>query len=465
MTTVAVIGCTHAGTFAIKSILEQHPDWQVEVFERNDTISFLSCGIALWVGEHVSDPKRMFYSSPEELTEAGAHMHMRHEVTNVDIKRMTLTAKDLTNGTERRHGFDKLVITTGSVPAKPSIQGLDELMASGHVMLCKDYEDGKRIVDRSKRIKSVIVVGGGYIGSELAEQFSTRGIKTTLVDALPHVLDHNYDSVVTDAANKAFEEHDVTLAMGQKVIAFRSATGSDGVEDSGVTVVTELGEYTADFAIMGVGLVPNTRLVSSQLNTLGYGAIIVDEYMRASNPEGEILENVFAAGDCATTRFNPTGTNEYQPFATNAIHQAGLIGANIEHPTVAYMGTQATSAVQLYDLSMASTGMTLDLALRRHKDVTATTIEEDYRPDFMLSTTPVRATLVWEKGSGRILGAQFASRHDISMAANAVSIAIQAGFTIDQLAGTDMLFQPNFDQPINFINSLAMAAVSERNGQ
>ena len=95
MTTVAVIGCTHAGTFATTSILAEHPDWTVHVFERNGTLSFLSCGIALWVGDHVSDPKKMFYSSPAALAEAGATMHMRTDVTSVDLDAKTLTYRAL----------------------------------------------------------------------------------------------------------------------------------------------------------------------------------------------------------------------------------------------------------------------------------------------------------------------------------------------------------------------------------
>ncbi|MDF7664612.1 FAD-dependent oxidoreductase [Bifidobacterium sp. ESL0745] len=465
MTTVAVIGCTHAGTFAATSILQNHPDWTVDVFEKNNTVSFLSCGIALWAGNHVSSTEKMFYTSPEELEKAGAHMHMRHEVTDIDVKGKKLDATDLETGKSKQYRFDKLVVTTGSSPAAPFIQGLREALKNGQAMLCKDFNDGKRIVERAEKIKSVVVVGAGYIGCELAEQLSTRGIKVTLVDALPHVLDNNYDKNVTDQAEAEFKAHGVTLAMNQKVVAFRPETGSDGVEDSGVTVVTELGEYTADLAVMGAGFVPNTSLVSSQLRTLGYGAIIVDKYMRAATPENDILDDVFAAGDCATVRFNPTNSDEYRPLATNAIREALLIGENIEEPKKAYAGTQATSAIQLYDLSMSSSGMTLDLANRRHMEADSTTIVENYRPEFMLSTTPVTATIVYERQTGRILGAQFAAKHDISMAANLISVAIQAGFTIDQLATTDMLFQPNFDQPVNFVSSVAMEAVAQRDNK
>lgn len=123
MTTVAVIGCTHAGTFATTSILAEHPDWTVHVFERNGTLSFLSCGIALWVGDHVSDPKKMFYSSPAALAEAGATMHMRTDVTSVDLDARTLTYRALDEAgdpAEQTLAFDKLVVTTRLAPGHPA---------------------------------------------------------------------------------------------------------------------------------------------------------------------------------------------------------------------------------------------------------------------------------------------------------------------------------------------------------
>ena len=454
MTTVAVIGCTHAGTFATTSILKAHPDWTVHVFERNNSLSFLSCGIALWVGNNVSNPQRMFYSSPEALAEAGATMHMRHDVLDVDVADKTLHARDLESGEVSEYSFDKLVVTTGSAPVLPPIEGLAQAREDGSVLLCKNWDHALEIKERAKSAKSAVVIGAGYIGAELAEQFSQNNIKVTLIDALDHVLENNFDAAVYEPTEKAFEEHGVTLALGQKVVAFRPA-------EDGVTVVTEKGEYTADFAVMGAGFRPHNDLIEGQLKTLPNGAIVVDEYMRASLPDGTVTNDVLAAGDSATVFYNPTQAPDYIPLATNAVRQGLLIGENIVEPTHAYLGTQATSAVQLYDLSMCATGLTYTSAVRRGYDAGTVTVTEDYRPDFMLSTTPVTSTLVWDKATGRILGAQFISKHDISLAANVVSVAIQAKFGIADLAGADFLFQPNFSQPINFVGSVALAAVAQ----
>ncbi len=144
--------------------------------------------------------------------------------------------------------------------------------------------------------------------------------------------------------------------------------------------------------------------------------------------------------------YNPTGTYDYIPLATNAVRQALLVAANIEEPVQKYLGTQATSAVELYDRSLAASGLPQAGAEARGVNARSTTSVQDYRPDFMLTTTPVTATHTWDPETRRVLGAQVLCRHDVAEAANAISIAIQARFTIDQLANVDLFFQPNFCQ-------------------
>lgn len=442
MTKVAVIGCTHAGVFATTSVLRAHPDWEVHVFERNDTVSFLSCGIALWVGDHVSDPSKMFYSSPEALAEAGAHVHMRTDVTSVDVATKHVRWTDLETGEASEGDFDRLVVTTGSKAVIPPIPGVD----GPRVLRCKTYDDGRRVKGLVAGASRVVVVGAGYIGCELAEQLSEAGKRVTLVDALPRVLAKNFDEAIGEQVERAFEAHGVELVMGQRVLSF------DDLGD-GVRVVTEKGSYEADYAIMGVGFLPRTDLFEGQLDMLPNGAIRVDEYLRASEP------GVFAAGDAATIRYNPTGREDYIPLATNAVRQASLIGANVDGPTMAYAGTQATSAVQLYDLSLAATGLTAEGGAARGLELASATVTEPFRPEFMLTTAPVTATLTWDPQTRLVKGAQFLSTEpDVAQAANAVSIAIAASMTVDQLAQVDLLFQPNFSNPVNYVGSVAMRA-------
>lgn len=442
MAKVAVIGCTHAGVFATSSILKAHPDWEVHVFERNDTVSFLSCGIALWVGDHVSDPNKMFYSSPEALAAAGATVHMRTDVTSVDLSSKHVEWESIDDDEKGAGDFDYIVVTTGSKPVIPPIPGID----SDRVLHCKNWDDGLKIKERVSDAESVAVLGAGYIGAELAEQLSEAGKKVVLVDALPRVLAKNFDADVTDQMEDAFEAHGVQLALNQKIVGFETAGDK-------VTVTTDGGSYEVDYAILGLGFAPRTDLFTGQVDMLPNGAISVDEYMRASVP------GVFAAGDAASILYNPTGKEDYIPLATNAVRQASLIGANIVEPTLAYAGTQATSAVQLYQYSLAATGLTVEGGRVRGLELESATVTENYRPEFMLTTEPVTATLVFDPKTRLVKGAQFFSTEpDVAQAANAVSIAIANGMTVDALAQVDLLFQPNFSNPVNYIGSVAMKA-------
>lgn len=224
---IIVIGATHAGTFATQQILTDHPDANVTVYERNNNLSFLSCGIALWVGDHVSDPNKMFYSSPEALAKLGANMQMEHDVLSVDPDAKTVEVKDLNTGEVTTDTYDKLVYTTGSTPIVPNIPGIHDT----DVHLCKNWQDAKTLKDLAPTIKSAIVIGAGYIGAELAEQYAVTDKQVTLIDGLPRVLAKNFDATITDRVEKLYTDHGVHLALGEMVTSFAK-------NDQGETVVT-----------------------------------------------------------------------------------------------------------------------------------------------------------------------------------------------------------------------------------
>lgn len=217
--------------------------------------------------------------------------------------------------------------------------------------------------------------------------------------------------------------------------------------------------YTADFAVLCAGFRPYTDLLKGKVKMLPNGAIITDAYMRSSDPD------IFAAGDSAVVHYNPTGKDDYIPLATNAIRQGVLIGHNIEKPTVKYMGTQASSAVALFGKTLASSGLTESGAQVRGVKVESVTLEQNYRPDFMLTTTPILMRLVWDPKTRVVLGGAFYSSYDCAQSANVISLAIQTKMTIDDLSMVDMFFQPNFDNPLNYVNAVATAAVQKQDGK
>ncbi|EPH95500.1 NADH oxidase [Enterococcus faecalis 13-SD-W-01] len=443
---VVVIGCTHAGTSAVKSILKNHPDAEVTVYERNDNVSFLSCGIALYVGGVVKDPAGLFYSNPEELASLGATVKMEHDVENVDTENKQVSAKNLKTGEVETVSYDKLVMTTGSWPIIPPIKGIE----SKNILLCKNYNQANEIIRQAKDAKRVVIVGGGYIGIELVEAFAESGKEVTLIDGLDRILNKYLDKPFTDILEQELRDQGVTLELGENVSEFVA-------DESGAVakVVTPSNSFDADMVILCVGFRPNTTLVKDKVETLPNGAIKVNEYMQTSDPD------IFAAGDSAVVHYNPSETLNYIPLATNAVRQGLLIGYNLTEPTMKYRGTQGTSGLYLFGWTIGSTGVTSESAPLNNLDVQATVFEDNYRPEFMPTTEKVLMQLVYEKGTNRIVGAQLMSKYDVTQSANTMSLAIQNKMTVEDLALSDFFFQPHFDRPWNYLNLLAQAALAD----
>ena len=441
---VVVIGCTHAGTAAIKNLRALNPDAEVTVFERNDNISFLSCGIALYVGGVVSDPKGLFYSSPEELKSLGVNTKMKHDVKNVDIKGKKLTVENLETGEVFDETFDKLIITSGSWPIIPrNIEGID----LENVLLCKNYNHANEIIERSKSVKKVVVVGAGYIGVELVEAFRDNGKEVILVDAEDRILSKYFDKEFTDVAEESFREKGIVLATREKVVKIEGTNGKVS------EIITDKNEYETDMIIMCIGFVPNTALFKGQLEMLPNGAIKVDEYMRTSD------KDVMAAGDCCSVFYNPLNMERYIPLATNAVRMGTLAGLNLVENKAKSLGTQGTSGIKIYENNMAATGITEALARSLDLEIETVIVTDNYRPEFMTTYEKVTLKVVFDKYTRIVLGAQLNSKVDLTQSINTLSVCIQNHMTIDDLAFVDFFFQPHYNKPWNFINLAGLAAL------
>lgn len=439
---IVVIGCTHAGTAAVTQMAKLYPDAEITVYERNDNVSFLSCGIALHVGGVVRDAKQLFYSSPERLGELGAQMKMRHSVLSVDTDSHTVRVRDLATEEEFVDTYDKLVVTTGSWPIIPKLAGME----LDNILLCKNYGHAQAIIHKAASAEKITVVGAGYIGIELVEAFEQMGKQVTLIDNAPRVLFKYLDPEFTDRVEAELTAKGVKLALGQTVKAF------GGEEGKVRKVKTTEGEYEADLVILCVGFRPNTELLKGQVDMLPNGAILVDDYMRTSSPD------VFAAGDSCAVRYNPTGEHAYIPLATNAVRMGTLVARNLLQPTVKYMGTQGTSGIKIFDDHIASTGMTEQAALDAGLDVTSVVIDEPYRPEFMPTYEKALLKVVYERETGRIVGAQVLSKVDLTQSINTMSVCIQNRMTIEELGFVDFFFQPHYNKPWNLLNLAGLQA-------
>lgn len=441
---VVVVGCTHAGTATVVNLKELYPESDITIYERNDNISFLSCGIALQVGGVIAEPNKLFYNSPENLAKSGIITKMKHEVLDIDFDNKNLKVKDLVSGEEFEDHYDKLVLTLGSWPIVPKFEGGD----LENVVLCKNHDHAEVIVEKTKEAKNVVVIGAGYIGVELAEAFELKGKKVTLIDAEDRIMAKYLDKEFTDIAEEEFRSKGINLVLGEMVQRFEGENGK--VQ----RVVTSNGSYEGDLVVLCIGFAPSTKLVKGKLDTLKNGAIIIDEYMRTSR------KDVFAAGDCCVVKFNPADDERYIPLATNAVRMGTLVARNIKEPTLKYMGTQGTSGIKIYGQSIASTGMTEDVAKTTTKFNVASVIAKDnYRPEFMPTFEEAMIKLVYDKDTRVILGGQIISKIDLTQMMNTLSVVIQNKMTLEELAMTDFFFQPHFNKPWSLLNLVALNAL------
>ncbi len=441
---ILVVGCTHAGTAAVVNLKELHPESEITIYEKNDNISFLSCGIALNVGKVIESTESLFYNSPENLAKSGVVTKMKHEVLDIDFDAKKVKVQNLLTEEVFEDSYDKLVLTLGSWPIVPKFEGGD----LENIVLCKNYDHALNIIEKSKDAKNVIVIGAGYIGVELVAAFEMQGKNVTLIDAEKRIMAKYLDKEFTDVAEKEFADRGVNLVLGEKVQKFNG-------EDGKVTeVVTDNGIYKGDLVVLCIGFAPNTNLVKGKLDTLSNGAIIIDEYMRTSR------EDVFAAGDCCVVKYNPAKEERYIPLATNAVRMGTLVAKNIVNPTLKYMGTQGTSGIKIYEKCIASTGLTEEGArLTTSINVDSVTVTDNYRPEFMPTYESATIKLVFDKDSRRVIGGQICSNVDLTQYMNTLSVVIQNEMTVEELAMTDFFFQPHFNKPWSLLNTVALKAL------
>lgn len=442
---VAIIGCTHAGTAAIREILRQDPETEVHIYERNDNISFLSCGISLYLNGRVKRLEDMFYDSAEDLRSEKIHVNLRHDVLRIDRDQKDLLIQSLEDYSISHESYDKIIMCTGSTVTLPPINGIDH----SRVLLCKNYGQAQQLNQAAKEYKRVALVGGGYVNVELAESFATTGHEVTLFQSHETILNNYVDEYLSQKMTDLLKEHGINVETSGNVVSF-----TDGEAD--LIVTTEDGRnFKTDIAVVSTGFVPETDLLQGQVEMDRKGAIITNEYGQSSDPD------IYVAGDARTISYNPTGEPQYIPLATNAVRQGMIAGINVFGNRWPEMGAQGTSAIELFDHTLSTTGLTYARALEAGIDADFCFFEDTYRPGFMPSTELITIVIVYDKKDLRILGAQFFSKYDVAQSANTLSLAIQNKNNLRDLAFVDMLFQPYYDQPFNYINLAAQEGLKK----
>ena len=443
MSKIVVVGANHAGTCAINTITGFNEGDEVVVFDQNSNISFLGCGMALWIGGQISKPDGLFYSNKEKLESQGAKVNMNSKVERIDFDKKFVCAT-LENSQKVEESYDKLILATGSLPIVPQIPGRD----LENVQLVKLFQNAEEVIKKLENpdIKTIAVVGAGYIGVELAEAFERHNKKVIVVDIANTSLSSYYDPEFSALMDKNLSDHGIKLAFGETV---KEIKGNGKVE----AIVTDKNEYQCDMVILAIGFRPNTELGKDYLETMSNGAYIVDETQQTSK------KDVYAIGDCATVLFNSTGEKSYIALATNAVRSGIIAAYNACGKKLETIGVQGSNAISIYDLKLVSTGLSEQKAKQLGMDVLSTSFEDLQKATFIETTNPkVNIKIVYDAKTRVILGAQMASTYDMSMGIHMFSLAIQEKVTIDKLKLLDIFFLPHFNQPYNYITMAALSA-------
>ena len=443
MSKIVIIGSNHAGIAATNTILGNYQDHKVTVIERSSYISYLGCGTALWIGGQLDGPDQLFYSSKEKLVEAGAAVHMETEVEHVDFDKKLITAVSK-DGVKFEQFYDKLILATGSRPIPPSIKGID----LKNVHYVKTFHDGGEIHEalKSEEIKSVAVIGAGYIGVELAEAVQLRGKKTYMFEADSSILPGYYDEWLTDDLQQHMVKNGVSIHLEEKIEEIKGDSKVAGI-------VTTKGSYDVDMVIVCVGFTANSQLGAGVLETVPCGAYKVNLNQETNLPD------VYAVGDCAVVYSNALQDQAYIALATNAVRSGIVAAHNACGTALQSAGVQGSNGIAIYGYNMVSTGLTFKGAKTAGFDAAHTDFEDLQKPGFITEDNHnVKIRIVYDKTTRRVLGAQLASFHDISMGIHMFSLAVAKKVTIDDLKLLDIFFLPHFNQPYNYITMAALSA-------
>lgn len=438
-----IVGANHAGIAAANTLLDNYKDQQVVMIDRNTNLSYLGCGTALWVGRQIDSYENLFYTNKEAFEAKGARIYLETSVASIDFANHVVHCQKA-DGTCFDESYDKLVLATGSLPVSPKLPGCD---LEG-ISFLKLFQQGQE-VDRwmsDESVRSVAVIGAGYIGVEIAEAAKRRGKEVRLFDIAPTSLASYYDPSFTAVMDENLASHGIECHFGERVVAYHGENGRVSA------IEAEKGTYLADLVINAIGFVPNNELGRDHLELFANGAYHVDRRQRTSDPD------VYAIGDCATVWSNALAAETYIALATNAVRSGIVAGHNIGGTRLDSIGVQGSNGISIFGYNMVSTGLSVAAATRAGLDVCHADFEDLQRPGFMRENANVKIRIVYERGSRRVVGAQMASTEDISMGIHMFSLAIEEGVTIDKLKLLDIFFLPHFNQPYNYITMCALGA-------
>jgi NADPH-dependent 2,4-dienoyl-CoA reductase/sulfur reductase-like enzyme len=426
---LVVIGAVAAGTSAAAKAKRTDPDLEVILLERDADISYGACGLPYFISGVVPSVEALIARTPEEFRKRGVDVRVRHEVMEIDPTHHAVRVADLEAAKEYELSYDSLIIATGAVSFRPPVPGLD---LSG-VCTLRTLSDGValREVVRNKPPKSVVIVGGGSIGLEMAEAFRAVDLPVTIVEMAPQVM-VNLDEDMSKLVLAEVERNGVRVLLNDGLIR---CEGTGRVEK----VITQHNEVPADLVLVAIGVRPNTRLAEKAGIRLGAGrAIAVDEYMRTN------LEGIYAAGDCVDAIHQVTGERTYVPLGSTANKQGRVAGANAAAMSCTFGGVAGTAAAKVFGLEVARTGLTEKEARDKGLDAGRSSIRTTDHADYYPGATELHVKLILDQKTGRLLGAQLIGAQGAAKRVDVLAAALSARMTVEDLTCVDYSYAPPY---------------------
>src|SRR3954454_8288359 len=425
---LVVIGGDAAGMSAAAQArrLRGADELEIVVLEQSEDVSYSACGIPYWVGDLVSDRDALIARTPVQFAAQDIEVRTGTRTGDIDLDGGTVG----TDGGERI-GYDNLVVATGGRPARAPIPGLDAEGVHGVHRLADGADIRAALAAGARR---AVVLGGGYIGLEMAEGLLDRGLEVTIVLADPLPM----GSLDADMGRR------ICAAMGRMGITVRTEepvreieTDADGVARA---VRTDAGSYETDLVVLGTGMGPEVALAREAGLRIGStGAVEVDRTQRStSHPQ------VFSAGDCAQTFHRLSGEDVHIPLGTHANKQGRVAGSVIGGRPARFAGVIGTAVTKVCDLEIGRTGLCTTQAEKAGFDCIAETIEGTTKAGYFPGAEDIAVKVIIERGSGLLLGAQIVGGPGSAKRIDVFATAIWASMPAEQLAGADLSYAPPF---------------------
>lgn len=440
---IMIIGAEATGASAAAKAKRLLPEAEIIIYEKSDVTSFGACGLPYFIANCFEDTGYMVSRTVPQFAKSGITVKIRHEVKAVDPAAKTAVVEDLETGERSTEPYDRLMIAAGASPVIPPIENL----SLKHVFTLKTMDDGialKQAV-QSADIKSVAVVGAGFIGLEVTDAMMRLGKKVRLFQLEDRVISDAFDKEITDVLEKELTSAGVDLHLAETVRALKGTAQVTGV-------ITDKGEYPADLVIFAVGVKPNTAfLQDTGMAMLKNGAIIIDKKGRTS------LTDIYAAGDCATVPHFLTAANVYIPLATTANKLGKIAGENLVSKESEFPGTLGSAAVKMLKVEAGRTGLTEKDALKAGISWGSVFVRDKNHSNYLPGQSDIFVKLIYHKETGKLLGGQVAGRYGAALRANVLATAVWNGMTVEELGMLDLFYAPPFSRPWDVLNIAANA--------